>query len=131
MAVRWDEGAIVDVAAPPRFHRETMPVWLAAACTFLGCRAPDLAQPFRYADLGCGSGLDAIVTASTCPRAEVWGFDLNPMNIEAARDLAKRAGLTNIHFEELSFSALAVGELPQFDFMIVEAVLGVISRANE
>jgi SAM-dependent methyltransferase len=131
MAIHWNEGAIVDVAARPRFHRETMPVWLAAACTFLGCRAPDLTQPFRYADLGCGAGLDAIIVAATCPRAEVWGFDFNPMNIESARDLATRAGLTNIRFEESSFSGLVGSELPQFDFMIVEAVLGVISRRNE
>jgi len=131
MAIRWNEGAIVDVAARPRFHRETTPIWLTAACTFLGCRAPDLTQPFRYADLGCGTGLDAIIVAATCPRADVWGFDFNPMNIEAARDLATRAGLTNIRFEELPFSALAGSELPQFDFMVVEAVLGVISPRNQ
>jgi SAM-dependent methyltransferase len=127
----WNEGAITDIAARRRFHREVMPVWLVAACTLLGCRAPDLSQPFRYADLGCGAGFDALVVAATCPHAEVWGFDFNPANIETARDLAARAGLTNIRFVEVSFSALGAAVLPEFDFMIAEAVLGVISPENQ
>src|SRR5258707_2312085 len=96
----WNEGAVTDIAARPRLQREPTPIWLVTACPLLGCRAPDLSKPFRYADLGCGAGLNALIVAATCPRAEVWGFDFNPVNIEAARDLAEQAGLSNIHFEE-------------------------------
>jgi SAM-dependent methyltransferase len=127
----WNEGAITDIAARRRFHREVMPVWLVTACTLLGCRAPDLSQPFRYADLGCGAGFDALVVAATCPRAEVWGFDFNPANIETARDLAVSAGLTNVRFVEVQFSALAAAALPEFDFMIAEAVLGAMSPEDQ
>jgi SAM-dependent methyltransferase len=127
----WNDGAITDIAARRRFHREVMPVWLVTACTLLGCRAPDLSRPFRYADLGCGAGFDALVVAATCPHAEVWGFDFNPANIETARDLATRAGLTNVRFVEVSFSELAAAALPEFDFMIAEAVLGAISPESE
>jgi hypothetical protein len=128
----WNDGAIVDVAAEPRFHREVTPIWLSTACTLLGSRAPSLTQPFRYADLGCGAGIDALTVAATCPRAEVWGFDFNPANIENARDLAARAGLINIRFEEVSFAAMAAAEgtWPRFDFMVAESVLSVISPAN-
>jgi SAM-dependent methyltransferase len=127
----WNEGAITDIAARRRFHREAMPVWLVTASMLLGCRVPDLSQPFRYADLGCGAGFDALVVAATCPHAEVWGFDFNPANIETARDLAARAGLANVRFVEVSFSALAAAALPEFDFMIAEAVLGAISPENQ
>ena len=108
---RWNDGAVIDITARPRFHRETTPAWLVTACTLLGSRAPSLSKPFRYADLGCGSGFSALVVAATCPCAEVWGFDFNPANIEIARELAEQAGLTNIRFLEVSFADLTAAEL--------------------
>jgi SAM-dependent methyltransferase len=131
---RWDEGAITDIAARRRFHREVMPIWLSTACTLLGGRAPALSGPFRYADLGCGTGFDALTVAATCPAAEVWGFDFNPAHIEAARELAEQAGLTNARFVEASFASLAArpdDELPAFDFMIAQSVLHVVSPENQ
>ncbi|MSP00370.1 MAG: methyltransferase domain-containing protein [Acetobacteraceae bacterium] len=130
----WNDGAITDIAATPRFSRETTPIWLATTCALLGFRAPSLTRPFRYADLGCGAGFGALTVAATCPRAEVWGFDFNPANIEFARDLAEQAGLTNIRFMETSFETLAAmppDSLPEFDFMIAEHVLSVISPENQ
>jgi len=130
----WNEGAIIDLPPRRRFHREVTPIWLVTACHLLGSRAPSLNQPFRYADLGCGAGFDALTVAATCPRAEVWGFDFNPAQIEAARDLALQAGLTNVRFLEVSFAAMAAmrsDELPQFDFMIADSVLSVISPENQ
>jgi SAM-dependent methyltransferase len=130
----WNDGAIVDIAARPRFHRETTPIWLATACTFLGCRAPDPSKPFRYADLGCGAGFNALIVAATCPHADVWGFDFNPVNIEGATRMAEQAGLRNVHFREISFEALAglpPDGLPHFDFMVAETVLSVISPENQ
>ena len=38
-------------------YQEMMPTSLAACATLLGHRPPDLAVPFRHADLGCGNGL--------------------------------------------------------------------------
>jgi SAM-dependent methyltransferase len=128
---RWNEGAITDIPARPRFQREATPVWLVTACTLLGSRAPALGKPFRYADLGCGAGFTALTVAATCPHAEIWGFDFNPANIEIARDLAERAGLTNIHFEEVSFAALAGWELPDFDYIVADSVLSVVSAENQ
>lgn len=128
---RWNEGAITDIPARPRFQRETTPVWLVTACALLGSRAPSLSRPFRYADLGCGVGFTALTVAATNPRAEVWGFDFSPTNIETARDLAEQAGLNNIRFEEVSFAAMAERDLPQFDFMVADAVLSVVSPDNQ
>src|SRR5580704_9895005 len=107
---QWDHGYVTDMAYTSNAYQEMMPTWLAACATLLGHRPPDLAAPFRYADLGCGNGLTILIAAATNPHAEFWGFDFNPTHIENARLLAARAELTNIHFEEVSFEALATGD---------------------
>jgi hypothetical protein len=130
---RWDDGYVTDVAYTHAVYRETTPAWLAMAALLLGHRAPDLAKPFRYADLGCGNGVSALTVAATSPHAEVHAFDFNPTHIEFGRDLAARAGLSNIHFHEASFAdiaAMAENALPSFDFMVSHGVLSWISAEN-
>jgi SAM-dependent methyltransferase len=130
----WDDGYVSDIVYTRNFHRETTPAWLGAAALLLGHRTPDLSRPFRYADLGCGHGLTAIVVAATCPHAEVWGFDFNPAHVESARELASRAGLTNVRFEETSFQELALqpaSALPAFEFMVAHGILSWVSRENQ
>ena len=129
----WDHGYVTDVAYVTNAYAETMPTWLAAGSLLLRYLPPDLTTPFRYADLGCGNGLNAIVAAATNPNAEVWGFDFNPTHIEYARGLASQAGLTNVRFEEMSFQDLAEGSaaLPgKFDIMATHGVLSWISLEN-
>jgi SAM-dependent methyltransferase len=129
----WDHGYVTDVAYTTQFFRETTPGWIATAALLLGHRPPDLSVPFRYADLGCGNGIGALVVAATCPQAEVWGFDFNPAHIEQATALAARAGLPNAKFAEASFAELAAmppGALPAFDFIISHGVLSWISPEN-
>lgn len=94
---RWNDGYVTDVAYTTSFFRELTPAWIGMSALMLGYRPPDLAAPFRYADLGCGNGFTALVVAATCPHAEVWGFDFNPVHIEFATNLASRASLTNAH----------------------------------
>ena len=129
----WDHGFVTDVAYTTNAYVETTPSWLAACSLLLQQRPTDLMAPFRYADLGCGNGLNAMIAAATNPNAEVWGFDFNPTHTENGRALAAAAGLTNIRFEEMSFEALATGaaELPgRFDLMVSHGVLSWISLEN-
>jgi len=129
----WDHGYVTDVAYTTNAYQETMPSWLAACSVLLGYRPPDLAAPFRYADLGCGNGLSALIVAATNPHAEVRGFDFNPTHIENARALVARAKLTNVTFEETSFEALAQdaqGARDGFDIMVSHGVLSWISLEN-
>src|SRR6185312_11204182 len=93
-------------------------------------RPPDLASPFRYADVGCGNGFTTIIIAATCPQADVWGFDFNPAHIEFASKLAAQARLANAHFVETSFADLVGATLPAFDIMVSHGVLSWISPAN-
>ena len=104
---QWDDGYVTDVAYTASFYREITPAWLAMTSLLLGHRPPDLARPFAYADIGCGNGFTTLTVAATCPHAEVWGFDFNPAHIEFARNLAREAELTNVHFVETSFADLA------------------------
>ena len=131
---RWDHGYVTDVAYTTNAYQETMPSWLAACSVLLGYRPPDLAKPFRYADLGCGNGLSALIVAATNPHAEVWGFDFNPTHIENARAMAAQARLTNVFFEDVSFEALAdrglVSAGEAFDIIVSHGVLSWISLEN-
>ena len=129
----WDYGYVTHVNYPSEFHRETTPTWLAMAAVLTGHRPPDLTRPFRYADLGCGSGFTAVAVAAACSDAEVWGFDFNPAHVEMAQRLAARAGLGNATFVEASFADLARrpdGDLPEFDFIVSHGVLCWISPEN-
>jgi len=129
----WDDGYVTDVPYLSGYFRESAPIWLATAATLLNTAAPDITSKFRYADLGCGNGATALVTAATMPHAEVWAFDFNPAHIASGRDTARRAGLTNIHFEEASFDELASRPreaLPVFDYIVTHGVLSWISPEN-
>jgi len=130
---QWNHGYVTDVVYTSNFYRETTPAWLATTALLLGHRPPSLSAPFRYADLGCGNGFTALTVAATSPQAEVWGFDFNPAHIETARNLADRAGLTNVHFAEASFAELAAlppSGLPELDFIVSHGVASWISPEN-
>ena len=127
------EGYVVDVAYPPHFHRETMPVWLVSVLTALGRRTPDLARPFTWLELGCGSGLGALIAAATHPQGRFIGIDFNAEAIAQARALAQAAGLNNVSFHGLSFAqALAADEalLPPCDFIVTHGGYSWVSEAN-
>jgi 16S rRNA (guanine1207-N2)-methyltransferase len=49
-------------------------------------------------DLGCGYGPIALTLASRSPAARVYGVDVNQRALQAARDNARAAGLTNTEF---------------------------------
>ena len=131
---QWADGYVTDVAYTSNVYRETTPAWLALTALLLGQRPPDLARPFRYADLGCGNGMTAVFVAATCPHAEVWGFDINPAHIETARRWASEAGLSNVTFVETSFAdlaALGANALPDYDIIVSHGVLSWISAENQ
>ena len=130
----WDHGYVTDIPYIAQFHHHTSPVWVSAIATLNGAIPPDLTIPFTHADFGCGHGVTSLLSAAAMPHAEFWGFDFNPAHIRAARDIARRAGLTNIHFEEASFEELAklpADALPKFDFTVAHGILSWISPENQ
>jgi SAM-dependent methyltransferase len=131
---QWNDGYVTDVLYyANNYYRECSASWLAAAALLLGHRPPDLAGPFRYAELGSGQGFGALVVAACSPQADVWAFDFNPARIEAATRLAARAGIGNIRYEEASFAdvaALPAAALPSFDIIVSHGVLSWLSPVN-
>ena len=48
-------------------------------------------------DLGCGYGPIAVTLARRCPRATVWGVDVNERAVDLTRRNAAALGLANLH----------------------------------
>lgn len=127
----WNGGYVADLSYTAGFYREITPGWLGFTALLLGHRPPDLARPFRWAELGCGQGLTATMAAACHPEGEFWGFDFNPSHIDNATHLARAAGLGNLHFREASFEDLArepAEALPQFDFIVLHGIWSWVSR---
>jgi 2-polyprenyl-3-methyl-5-hydroxy-6-metoxy-1,4-benzoquinol methylase len=53
----------------------------------------------KVADIGCGHGSSTILMAQAYPNSTFTGFDFHPPSIDAARDKAAEAGLSNISFD--------------------------------
>lgn len=63
----------------------------------------------RAADVGCGAGWSTIALATAYPEATFHGYDVDPQSIEAARDNATAAGLS----DRVSFSTEDIGAVDQ------------------
>lgn len=60
------------------------------------------------ADIGCGYGASTIILAKAYPRARFIGFDNHAGSIEAARQAAAEAGVS----DNISFEVIAAGDYP-------------------
>lgn len=122
---------IHDVTYPAQFHREMTPAWIDAVTRGLGHAMPDIAQPFRWCELGCGTGLNSLVAAATHPRAEFVAIDANARHVDQARAAATAAGLRNLRVIHAGFDAWDGPEgepLEPFDAIVTHGVLSWISR---
>lgn len=130
----WGEGYVTDITYTHGYYRELAPVWLHTAATLLGFRAPDIAKPYAYAELGCGQGFGTALLAAANPWGRFWGFDFNPAQIAHANRLAGAAGLGNVEFHEASFQQLAAaadGAWPAFDFITLHGIYSWVNRDNQ
>lgn len=131
---QWNGGYVADVSYTAGFYREITPGWLGFTALLLGHRPPDLARPFRWAELGCGQGFSVALAAACHPEGEFWGFDFNPSHIDNATHLARAAGLGNAHFREASFAELAAepdSALPPLDFIVMHGIWSWVSREQQ
>lgn len=129
----WTDGYHAALAYPALFHRELTPAWLAATAGALGYRAPDIAAPYTWCELGCGPGLGALLTAAANPGGRFYAVDFDPAAIAHARALAAAGGVGNVAFLHTSFAELADATdaaLPPLDFIVLHGVLSWISPAN-
>src|SRR5215211_1762124 len=128
----WSSGYVVDVTYTHGFYRELAPSYLGFAALVQGFAAPGLGdEPLTYCELGCGQGGSTNLLASANPHVEFHANDFNPAHIAGARDLARAARLSNVHFYDLSFAEFAENrQLPMFDIIGLHGVYSWISEEN-
>ncbi len=128
----WRAGYVADVPYASGVYLETAPAHLALCALLAGVRPPDPAQPFRYLELGCGTGLGLCLLAAANPQGAFVGVDFNPSHVASAEALIAAAGLENVTVREASFADLA-GEAPspaeRFHFTSAHGVWTWVSRA--
>ena len=128
----WREGYIADVAYTSGVYIELAPAHLSACALLGGVRAPDPAQPFRYLELGCGTGMGVCLLAAANPHAEFVGVDFNPTHVAFAERLIEEAGLTNARVVEASFANVAdSGAFGRFDYAVAHGVWTWVSATAQ
>lgn len=127
MSQNWSHGYFTEIDYTRGIYREMTPTAIRQALLLRGQVIPD-ADKFRFAELGCGHGLTSLAIAAVHPQAEVVAIDINPAQIAGARALAEAAGLTNIRFEEWSFSDFLNADIDQFDYTAAHGILSWVGR---
>ena len=104
------------------FFQELSPAWLNYVRAVNGLKTIPLDEPFTYLELGCGFGHSTVVNAAAFPTGMFHGCDVNPNHAAGARAFARALELPNFQFHEAPFQALALGDLPRFDFIVLHGV---------
>jgi SAM-dependent methyltransferase len=76
-----------------------------------------LSRGAKVADVGCGKGASTILMAQAFPNSRFYGYDYHPQSIEAARESARRAGVS----DRVEFLVASAKEFPgeQYDLVTV------------
>jgi SAM-dependent methyltransferase len=69
----------------------------------------------RVADVGCGKGASTLLMAKAFPKSRFFGFDYHDKSIEAARESAKRQGLS----DRVTFEVAKAKDFPGKDYDLV------------
>jgi hypothetical protein len=76
---------------------------------------PKLEAGARVADVGCGKGASTILMAKAFPSSRFFGFDYHDQSIEAARESAKRNGVS----DRVKFEVSNAKDFPGKDYDLV------------
>lgn len=107
----WAGGYVSDIEYPGAFYPQQSLPSMALAC-LLACvdgRLPGGTDTAHYLELGCGNGLNAVLTAASNPGWQVTAVDYNPAHVAHGRALARDAGVGNVRFLEADLATLANG----------------------
>lgn len=89
---------VTDRVYPSYFYPESQPLALSTVARLRGIQGPDLDRPYRYCELGCGTGFNVILAAALNPLGHFTGVDINREHIALARALARDMGVSNVEF---------------------------------
>ncbi len=85
-------------------------------------QGPDLAEPFTYCEIGCGTGETTASLAACYPTGSFIGIDLSESHIAHAVTLAEKGELTNIRFIAADITEIETNSLPDFDFITLHGL---------
>jgi cyclopropane fatty-acyl-phospholipid synthase-like methyltransferase len=127
----WTAGYVADINYTHGFYRELAPALLAFTALLKRQRAPDLAGPLTYCELGCGQGFSANLLAAANPNVEFHANDFNPAQIAGAQALAAEGEAPNVHFSDASFQEyIDDPALPDFDIITLHGIYSWVSAEN-
>ncbi len=106
-----------DSAYNSSFTPSQAPILLSYVAATAGFSPPEPEGPFRYVELGCGSGATLNGLAAAYPQGSFVGVDFSAQNIAVARGIAMAAGLSNVRYIESAFSALDPGAVAPADYI--------------
>lgn len=129
--MNWTDGYVADAEYTSHYYAELAPPHLDFVALSAGVMPPDREQGrFRYCELGCGNGMSTNILAACHPNAEFVGIDFMPVHIANCRKIAKRAGLKNVKFHELSFGDACKENFGQFDYIVAHGIYSWITPEN-
>jgi len=97
----------------PGYAANLVSTWIPALHDVKG----KLESGARVADVGCGKGASTLLLAKAFPNSRFFGFDYHDKSIEAARESAKRAGVS----DRVTFEVSKAKDFPgkDYDFVAV------------
>jgi len=129
--MNWNDGYVTDAEYTSHFFPELSPAHLDYLALATGVLPPEREDgKFRFAELGCGNGMTSAVLAACHPNAQFVGIDFMPVHIANARRAAKRAGLSNVEFLEMSFADACAQNFEPFDYIVAHGVYSWITPQN-
>jgi len=129
--MKKQNGYVMDSIYPSYFYKDTQPLWLSTVARLRGVRGPDLDRPYRYCELGCGAGFNAILVAALNPGAQVVGVDFNRAHIELAQALARDMGVANVSFACLDFQGFCKDNGAPFDIIDCHGVWSWVAPTSQ
>ena len=109
----WTAGYVADIEYVEGFYPAQAPARIVLACLLGGVQAelPGPEDDVHYLELGCGRGLNALLTAASNPGWRITAIDFNPTHVAIGQATARQAGIRNVRFLEADLAALPGSEL--------------------
>lgn len=127
----WSDGYVADTAYTHHYYAELAPPHLDLMALTAGVQPPEGAGgSFRYCELGCGNGMSTNLLAAANPAATFVGIDFMPVHVATANQVARRAGISNVQFLEMSFAEACKQSFEPFDYIVAHGVYSWITPAN-
>lgn len=120
----WSGGYPVGQSYSHTLNPQMSPAHLALVLLLRNRMPPGTGGGFRYAELGCGTGMTLATLAAAHPHGTFHGVDFMPEHVAHARRLEREAGLANMTADLASFAELAAAPPPRepFDFIALHGV---------